>query len=210
MKIPVSEHLILNSSSIILRIAINSLGSIGMAEALVDGHYPDLVGLINPKSIGNEDLVLLQQLDVPKFNTILDTVLQMHDYIEKYLMIKNLDEDECEEELGAVEFAQDFFRLFAWPISKETDYWETRYVYISVLAALDSLIKLQIDREFDLSDEDLVNVFRDWLESPEYTSYPEPQSSDSVVGIWYDLYLDIEAKYKDIMKFEEERWDSDC
>ena len=93
-------------------------------------------------------------------------------------MIKNLDEDECEEELGAVEFAQDFFRLFAWPIIKETDYWETRYVYISVLAALDSLIKLQIDREFDLADEDLVNVFRDWLESPEYNSYPEPQSSD--------------------------------
>ena len=202
MKEPVSEQMIKRSSAMILRFALTSLIEIAMIEALAKGRYSDLVGLIDTNNTSDLDILLLQELEEPKFNLILDTVFMIHECIKKYLMIVNLDDDDIDNDPEVYEFSNQFFCPFYSLEQKEYDFWHTHWVYLNVLGVIDAVIHLNLENACDLDNQDAFCDFNDRYIHGVCENYAEITSSDVAVGLWYELFVDVEEKYEEITCYD--------
>ena len=201
MKKFVAEDLIRRSSVYILRFCIQRLVAVAMEEAVVIGPLQDLEGLVDLDNISDLDLELLDALEVPKFDLIVKSVVEIHEHIGKYKNLYVINEQECLADPKVLKFVEDFVDPFSYSDTKTFAPSNTAYAYLNVLGVIHELIWLSCEAAYDFDNEcafyDFIDLYAE-LEG----DYPLPSDAQMDVRIWHSLFLVVEQMYQDVQVFE--------
>ena len=201
MKKIVAEDLIRRSSVYILRFCIQRLVAVAMEEAVVIGPLQDLEGLVDLDNMSDLDLELLDALEVPKFDLIVKSVVEIHEHIGKYKNLYVINEQECLADPKVLKFVEDFVDLFSYSDTKSFAPSNTAYAYLNVLGVIHELIWLSCEAAYDFDNEcafyDFIDLYAE-LEG----DYPLPPDAQTDVRIWHSLFLVVEQMSQDVQVFE--------
>ena len=201
MKKFVAEDLIRRSSVYILRFCIQRLVAVAMEEAVVIGPLQDLEGLVDLDNISDLDLELLDALEVPKFDLIVKSVVEIHEHIGKYKNLYVINEQECLADPKVLKFVEDFVDPFSYSDTKSFAPSNTAYAYLNVLGVIHELIWLSCEAAYDFDNEcafyDFIDLYAE-LEG----DYPLPPDAQTDVRIWHSLFLVVEQMSQDVQVFE--------
>ena len=201
MKKIVAEDLIRRSSVYILRFCIQRLVAVAMEEAVVIGPLQDLEGLVDLDNMSDLDLELLDALEVPKFDLIVKSVVEIHEHIGKYKNLYMVNEEECLADPKVFKFVEDFVDPFAYSDTDGFAPSNTAYAYLNILGVIHELICFSSEAAYDFDNDCAFYDFLDVYEELE-GDYPLPLDAQTNVRIWHSLFLVVEQMSQDIQVFE--------
>ncbi|MES2455495.1 MAG: hypothetical protein V4594_08145 [Bacteroidota bacterium] len=164
-----------------------------------ENELSDLKGLVQPDSISPDDFELLESVEDPVVQILLNSIDKVVDYSKTYFLINNLDEMEVMENDEYNQLASDnfFIYIIEWESKTYKDVlYNLNAVYFSIAQLLYHTASQVRLNELDLPED----IYDEFLEKYSDLLMEKIQSNDKNVSLLYDLIVDLNDDLLEIDK----------
>jgi len=164
-----------------------------------ENELSDLKGLVKPESISSDDFELLESVNDPIVQILLNSIDKVINCSKTYFLINNLDEMEVMENDEYNQLASDSFFIYIieWESKNYKDVLHNlNAVYFSIAQLLyHTSCQLRLN-EIEVPDE----VYDEFLEKYSDLLMEKVYSNDKNVALLYDLIIDLNSDLLEIDK----------